>query len=207
MAAAPTFVTPHVGSTPRHWGDPFTPAESDTRELIFTSPACGAVVQFRERWVTRLDQAFEVPTRRVGKPERQPLIARALSQLAARRAGAPWQRRATALAFAGSGGSTDVGAATRGPTRLTDTWATDVWWSRSRRSSSRAPSCVAANTEREQRNESGRNRDHAPGRYGGGAGKFSIILYGFGPDSRPGCRWRPTPNTVLTEASCSGRGT
>jgi hypothetical protein len=72
-------------------------AESDTRELIFMSPACGAVVQFRERWVTRLDRAFQVPARRDGKSERQPLRARALSQLAARRAGAPWQRRATAL--------------------------------------------------------------------------------------------------------------
>jgi hypothetical protein len=59
----------------------------------------GAVAQFRERWVTRLDRAFQVPARRVGKSERRPLRARALSQLAARRAGAPWQRRATALAL------------------------------------------------------------------------------------------------------------
>ena len=74
-------------------------AESDTRELIFVLPACGAVAQFRERWVTRLDRAFQVPARRVGKSERRPLRAWALSQLAGRRAGAPWQRRATALAL------------------------------------------------------------------------------------------------------------
>jgi hypothetical protein len=38
--------------------------------------------------------------------------------------------------------------------------------------------CSAANTEREQGNESGKNRDHAPRRYGGGAGKSSIVLDG-----------------------------
>jgi hypothetical protein len=35
--------------------------------------------------------------------------------------------------------------------------------------------CAAANTEREQ---SGQNRDHRLRRYGGGAGKSSIILDG-----------------------------
>jgi hypothetical protein len=36
--------------------------------------------------------------------------------------------------------------------------------------------CAAADAEREQGNESGQNRDHAPGRYGGGAGNYSISL-------------------------------
>jgi hypothetical protein len=38
--------------------------------------------------------------------------------------------------------------------------------------------CAAADPEREQGNESGQNRDYAPRRYGGGAGKSSIILDG-----------------------------
>ena len=36
--------------------------------------------------------------------------------------------------------------------------------------------CAAADAEREQGNESGQNRDHAPRRYGGGAGNSSISL-------------------------------
>src|SRR5262249_2135811 len=35
---------------------------------------------------------------------------------------------------------------------------------------------AAADAEREQGNESGQNRDHAPRRYGGGAGNSSIVL-------------------------------
>jgi hypothetical protein len=37
---------------------------------------------------------------------------------------------------------------------------------------------MAADPEREQGNESGQNRDHAPRRYGGSAGESSIILGG-----------------------------
>ena len=36
--------------------------------------------------------------------------------------------------------------------------------------------CAAADAEREQGNESGQNRDHAPPRYGGGAENASISL-------------------------------
>jgi hypothetical protein len=36
--------------------------------------------------------------------------------------------------------------------------------------------CAAADAEREQGNQSGQNRDHAPRRYGGGAGNSSISL-------------------------------
>jgi hypothetical protein len=38
--------------------------------------------------------------------------------------------------------------------------------------------CAVANVEREQGNESGQNRDDAPRRHDGGAGKSSIILDG-----------------------------
>jgi hypothetical protein len=57
--------------------------------------------------------------------------------------------------------------------------------------------CAAADAEREQENESGQNRDHAPRRYAGGAGNSSISLdrarTGTNVGSGPSNGWKCLP--------------